>query len=198
MLGYIKGILTYVNEDSVILDNHGIGYLIKTTRTFLERAPKSGSEITLFVYMYVREDEVSLYGFLKTEELEVFKMLIGISGVGPRAAISVLSTLSVDELSMAVLSNDAKAISKANGIGAKGANRIIIDLKDKLKLEDMRGYREDGEMSDGSQDGLGEVAMALVSLGYSNLEAMRAVRAVENYEDLDTQALLKAALKKMV
>lgn len=201
MLAYIRGTLEYSTEDSVVVENNGIGYQIKTTASVLNKLPKLHSEITLFTYMYIREDEVSLYGFLSRDELMVFGLLIGISGVGPKAATSILSALSVDELRMAVLSGDVKAISKANGVGAKGAQRIIIELKDKLKLEDiLHGEEEDavtGEHVTGN-DVKSEAALALTSLGYSNMEALRAINKVKGSEDMDAETLLKAALKFML
>ncbi len=199
MLAYIKGNLEAINDDSVIIENNNVGYLIKTTGKVLSRLPSIHSLIMLYTYMYVREDEISLYGFLTTEELDVFKLLINISGVGPKAATSILSTLSVDELGMAVLSDDTKAISKANGIGAKGAQRIIIELKDKLRIEDMIKTGDSTESIDNNSNGIiGEVTMALASMGFSNSDAMRAIKKVDSYENMSVEELLKATLKKIV
>ncbi len=199
MLAYIKGNLEAISDDSVVIENNNIGYLIKTTGKVLSRLPAMHSLIMLYTYMYVREDEISLYGFLTTEELEVFKLLINISGVGPKAASSILSTLSVDELRMAVLSDDTKAISKANGIGAKGAQRIIIELKDKLRIEDMISFNGSEDSADNNSNGvIGEVTMALASMGFSNSDAMKAIKNVDSYESMSVEELLKKALKKIM
>lgn len=199
MLAYIKGNLEAINDNSVVIENNNIGYLIRTTGKVLSRLPAIHSLIMLYTYMYVREDEISLYGFLTTEELEIFKLLINISGVGPKAASSILSTLSVDELRMAVLSDDTKAISKANGIGAKGAGRIIIELKDKLHIEDMISFNDNEDSIDNNYSGvIGEVTMALASMGFSNSDAIKAIKKVDSYENMSVEELLKTALKKIM
>lgn len=157
--------------------------------------------IKVYTYMYIREDELSLYGFSSMEELEVFRILLGISGVGPKAAISVLTALTVQELYLAVVSEDVKTITKANGIGAKGAQRMILELKDKLKTEDMldAAYEESQASIVTSQgDVVGDVMQALVSLGYTNSEALKAIRKVEDSSEMNSEQLLKAALKKMI
>jgi Holliday junction DNA helicase RuvA len=150
--------------------------------------------------MNIREDDISLYGFASQEELEIFKILLGINGVGPKAAISILTALTVQELYLAVISEDIKAITKANGIGTKGAQRIVLELKDKLKMEDMLDAAYDNSVgaSPQAQDVSGDVVMALTSLGYSQSEAVMAIRKVDNSSDMDTEQLLKAALKKMI
>ena len=154
-----------------------------------------------YTYMYVREDEVSLYGFYSEDELEIFRVLISVSGVGPKVAMSLLSTLTVKELRLAVISEDVKSISKANGIGTKVASRIILELKDKLKMEDMIDSAYDAgtaSVVSGNGDARSAVVSALTSLGYSGLEAGRAVSKVKDAELLDEEQLLKAALKNIL
>ena len=150
--------------------------------------------------MYIREDEISLFGFENADELNVFKILLGVSGVGPKVAISLLSTLTVNELRLAVISEDVKAISKANGIGAKGASRIILELKDKLSMEDMidAAYNDSVVVQTATGDVRTNVISALTALGYSGVEAGRAVSRVDGSADMDEEQLLKAALRFMI
>lgn len=198
MISYIKGTLTAVFLDGIIIENNGIGYDIKTP-VMPDKLPKMGSECMIYTYMYVREDAIGLYGFLTREELDTFKLLIAINGIGPKAALAVLSTLTVRELKFAVLSDDTKTICKTPGIGPKGAKRMIIELKDKLELEEMGGESMPEESFDSApEDVVSMTAQALISLGYSNSEAYRSIQAVEGREDMDTETLLKAALKKMI
>ena len=151
--------------------------------------------------MNVREDDISLFGFLTQDDVDVFRMLIGVSGIGPKVALSILSELSTDDLRMAVLSEDHKTIAKANGVGTKTAQRVIMELKDKFKLDDVidsldrEGDQGSGEMS---KDVVSETALALTSLGYTNTEALKAIKKVEGAEGMTPEQLLKAALKRML
>lgn len=131
MISYIRGALEIKGDNYIVIECGGIGYQLMVSGKFMEKLPPVHSEIKVSTYMYIREDEISLFGFENADELNVFKILLGVSGVGPKVAMSLLSTLTVNELRLAVISEDVKAISKANGIGAKGASRIILELKDK-------------------------------------------------------------------
>lgn len=198
MFSYIKGIVTEVGADFVVVENGGIGFNIMTSQNVTANV-KKGENITVYTHLNVREDDMSLFGFTKKDELNCFKLLINISGIGPKGALAILSVLSMDELRLAVLSEDYKAISKANGVGAKTAQRVVIELKDKFKLEDISYVNaEDDLPTEGANDTMSEVAQALVSLGYSNFEALRAIKKVEGYDKLSSSALLKEALKKMI
>lgn len=201
MISYIKGILEDMTEESVILENNGIGYEIKVTGRMLMKLPKRGSQMKIYTYLYVREDAIGLFGFATREELQTFQLLIAISGIGPKAGLAILSTLSVEELRFAVLSQDVKTISKTPGIGKKSAERLIIELKDKMKLEDALRWEEEpieqGEEAT-KENSHTEVTLALVSLGYSNSDALRAIQAVEGSNAMDTETLLKHALKKLM
>lgn len=198
MISYIKGTLAAVMNDSIILENQGIGYDIKTP-AIAEHLPKIGGNCIIYTYMYVREDAIGLYGFLTWEDLDMFKLLITVNGIGPKAALAVLSTLSVHELKFAILSDDTKTICKTPGIGPKGAKRIILDLKDKFELEEPEeDVLQTDLFMDESENVTALTAQALVSLGYSNSEAYRSIQAVEGRESMDTETLLKAALKKMI
>lgn len=191
----------YADSECIIIDNHGIGYRVRTHGRTHENI-RTGQEVTLYTFLYVREDMLALYGFLRKEELQTFQILLGVNGIGPKAALSVLSTLRVEDLYYAVLSEDVKAISKTPGIGPKGAKRMIVELKDKLNLEDLGIGKEEEEaplpMETGDQDQISDVMEALVALGYSNGEAYRAVHKVKNAGAMDTEQLMKEALKVML
>ena len=199
MLEYIKGNVSYLAEDRVVVENNGMGCCINTSTNTLSQI-HSGEIVTIYVHMHVREDDISLFGFVTREELQAFLLLIGVNGIGPKGALSILSVLTMDELRMAILSDDAKAIAKANGVGVKTAQRVVMELKDKFKLEDVfEDLSGAADLSEaGNHDMISEVAMALTSLGYSNVEALRAIKKVDNYENLSVEQLLKEALKKIM
>ena len=200
MISYIKGILEDMSPGMVVVDNHGIGYQMMVPMRG-ESFPKIGQEIKIYTHMHVREDDVSLFGFLSKEEKEAFELLIGVNGIGPKVGLSVLSTLSVYELKMAVISEDVKTISKTPGLGPKGAKKLILELKDKLSFEELE---EDGvgavlfDTSADSSDSVMITIEGLVSLGYSKSEAAIAVNKVEDAKDLTPEELLKKALKNIM
>ncbi len=201
MIAYISGILASAGDNYIIVDNNGMGYKLFVSGKFIDTLPAVGSKIKVYTYMYIREDELTLYGFYSEDELYVFKTLIGISGVGPKAAMAVLTAMTINELYMAVMSDDVKAISKANGIGSKGASRIILELKDKLKVEDMLDISYNNSVKDnniGDTNVVKDVIMALTALGYSSSEAASAVRKIDSSESMESEQLLKAALKKLI
>ena len=184
----------------VVVDNHGIGYQMMVPMRG-ESFPKIGQEIKIYTHMHVREDDVSLFGFLSKEEKEAFDLLIGVNGIGPKVGLSVLSTLSVYELKMAVISEDVKTISKTPGLGPKGAKKLILELKDKLSFEELEEDGVGAEIFDTSADSSDSVMITiegLVSLGYSKSEAAIAVNKVEDAKDLTPEELLKKALKNIM
>lgn len=200
MISYIKGILEDMSPGMVVVDNHGIGYQMMVPMRG-ESFPKIGQEIKIYTHMHVREDDVSLFGFLSKEEKEAFKLLIGVNGIGPKVGLSVLSTLSVYELKMAVISEDVKTISKTPGLGPKGAKKLILELKDKLSFEELEEDGVGAEIFDTSADSSDSVMITiegLVSLGYSKSEAAIAVNKVEDAKDLTPEELLKKALKNIM
>ena len=202
MIAYIKGTAVYADQECIIVDNRGMGYEIRTSSATCSQV-RMGEEVTLYTYLYVREDMIALYGFLSREELRIFRLLLGVSGIGPRVAVSVLSTLKVEDLYYAVISEDTKSIARTPGIGPKGAKRLIIELKDKLDLSDLGlGEEEEESISTGESAGEDSQIMdameALIALGYSNGEAYRAVHKVAGGKVMDTETLLKEALKKMM
>lgn len=200
MYSYIKGILMETDEESVVLETGGIGYHVYTTGQTFSRLPSVGNEIKIYTYLHVREEAMLLFGFLTKDELRVFKLLLGVSGIGPKGALAVLSVMTTDDLRFAVLGEDAKAIAKAPGIGAKTAQRLILELKDKLSLEDafeqkLEHVQED--LANQMQGAKNEAVQALVALGYSSSEALKALNGIDITETMDVEDILKQALKKM-
>lgn len=193
MIAYIKGIVTEKNTDSIIVECSGLGYEVFTCGRDIQSVSKT-DEILIYTYLRISDDAHTVYGFLNKDDLLMFKKLIGISGVGPKAALSIMSTLSTFDLKMAIVSDDHKAISAAQGIGPKIAKRIILDLKEKVDLESITSIENEKPVNGGAQS---EVVEALVSLGYSSSEAYKVLRSIE-IGDLDTtEDILKIALKKM-
>jgi len=198
MISYIKGELVNILADSIIVENNGIGYGMNVPKTVTNQMPQAGTEIKIYTYLYIREDNMSLYGFLTKDDLEVFKLLITVSGIGPKGALGILSTITADELRFAILTGDAKAISKAPGIGKKTAEKLIIELKDKLKIKDISVLESDTEdFLDSETNSRNEAIMALVALGYSQQEALRAIKASAITEAMDSSQILKLALRKI-
>ena len=202
MISYIKGELTEVFEDTVVLETNGIGYNIRVPGSVLDRLPSVGSSVRIYTYLYVKEDAMNLFGFLNRDDLSVFKLLLNVSGIGPKGALAILSTIGPDDLRFAVLSEDVKTISSAPGIGAKTAKRLIIELKDKLKLAEVfETALANKEKASSENDVLlarNEAVEALVALGYASAQAMKAVQQVENAEEKDSEQILKEALKKLI
>jgi len=198
MISFIRGELAAVESDMALIDVAGVGYGVFMPNQLLERLPSIGQEVKLFTYLNVREDAMQLYGFFRKDELEIFKLILGVSGIGPKGGLNILSLLSVDELRFAVLSGDVKAISKAQGVGKKTAEKLIIELKDKLKIEDMIPITHEDVIDTSTQRGVqGEAIQALVALGYGNTESLQAVRQIE-IGNKSVEEVLKEALRKML
>jgi Holliday junction DNA helicase RuvA len=201
MFSYLKGELTEIYTDHIVVETGGIGYMLVISGQAMTELPSVGSDIKVYTYLYLREDILMLYGFLDRDELDVFKLLIGVSGIGPKGAIGILSALTPDDLRFAVLSGDAKAISKAPGIGAKTAQRVVLELKDKLSLEDaFEKKQENTARALGNASGSlvkNDAVLALTALGYSSSESLKAISKVEITEEMDVEDVLKAALKRM-
>ncbi len=200
MIQYIKGILADMDEESVIIDHQGIGFQVYISGQTFEYLPSIGLEIKMYIYFQVKEDAFSLFGFLTKDDLRIFKLLISVNGVGPKGALAILSVLSPDDLRFAVISDNAKAISKAQGIGAKTAQRVVLELKDKLKLEDAFSSQEelvknpDVALEKGVRQ---EALLALTALGYSASEATQVLAGIEITPDSDVESVLKLALRNM-
>ena len=199
MISYVKGPLVDIFEDTVIIEAGYIGLEIHVPLSVLDRLPGIGMETILYTYFQVREYGMCLYGFLNRQDLRMFKQLISVSGIGPKGALGVLSAMTPDDLRVAIISGDAKAISRAPGIGVKTAQRVILDLKDKIDMADVLPAQfaaaEGPEISAG---GVAKEAIeALVALGYSQTEANRAVGKVEVSDDMTSEDVLKASLKHL-
>lgn len=198
MISYVKGALAEKSGDRIVVEAGPVGLGIYVPLSVLEVLPPLGDEVKIYTYLQVREDDLSLYGFLNRQDLDMFRRLIGVNGIGPKGALGILSALSPDDLRLAILTGDAKAISKAPGVGAKTAQRIILDLKDKVSAEEMLASVADTDERTSvplMQEAGREAATALVALGYSNLEASKAVKNVQITEDMDAEAVLRASLK---
>lgn len=198
MISYIRGELVGIEEDKVIVDVSGVGFGIYMPVQSMNCLPSIGEEVKLHTYMNVREDAMQLFGFLTRDDLNVFKLVIGVSGIGPKGGLSILSQLTPDELRFAVMSHDVKAISASPGIGKKTAEKLIIELKDKLSIEDVLEHVSDtsSKVSTHANSGIqAEAVQALVALGYGNSEALKAVKKVEILEETTVEDILKQALK---
>lgn len=202
MIAYVNGIIDDIAEDNVVVDVGGVGMNVKISADTAARLPGVGEPVKLYTYTSVREDAFWLYGFLSRNDLEIFKKCITVSGIGPKGALSILSVLDADSLRFAIVSGDAKAISKAPGVGTKTAERLILELKGKLDINDSMINKEitsygEAHTTAGDTPQKREAVEALVSLGYGQADALRAVNAIENIENMDSSAVLKAALKHL-
>lgn len=202
MYAYIKGELAEINIDHIVIETGGIGYQIFIPGQTFEYLPALGEELKVYTYLYLREDAMILYGFLTKDDLELFKLLISVSGIGPKGGLAILSTLDADDLRFAVLSGDAKAIAKAPGVGGKTAQRVILELKDKMSLEDAFEKKTQHVQEAVSAPAAGSVkndaVLALTALGYSSTESLKAVSRVEITDGMDVEDVLKAALKHIL
>lgn len=202
MISYIRGELCDIEEQKAIVDVNGVGYGIYMPQQALSLLPPMGQQVKIHTYLNIREDAMQLFGFLTKEDLNVFRLLIGVNGIGPKAGLNILSCLSPDELRFAVLSGDAKAISATPGIGKKTAEKLILELKDKLNIEDMLEHAAHGGDSEDLASGTdtdsntmqAEAVQALTALGYGSAESLRAVKK-SSPECSSVEDILKEALK---
>ena len=199
MIYYVKGILTEYTEEGVVLEAAGVGYQILLPPSLMAELPSPGEEVKLYTYYQVGEDAQRLYGFKDRDSRSLFLQIIKVSGIGPKLAVSVLGTLGVDELRLAVVSGDVKAIAQAPGMGKKTAEKLILELKDKI---DMTSLISPGDAKAGSapvivSDAFSEAVAALQALGYSSSEALKTVRSLEAEEDWTVDDILQAAFRKL-
>ena len=200
MIAYIKGSLEDVTQGKVVIEQNGMGYEIQVPANLPEQLPSIGSELKLHTYLHVREDAMQLFGFITKGDLEMFQLLITVSGIGPKGALGILSVLSAEDLRFAILAGDVKAISSAPGIGKKTAEKTVLELRDKVKLEDAFEQKLNNTVqktANTSQKAQQEAIEALVALGYSQTEALKAVRKVKITEDMNTETVLKLGLKQL-
>lgn len=193
MIGYIKGEVAAIYEDRLVLENNGIGYNIYMPGSSLELVEGIGAVVKVYTYLCVREDAMLLYGFLTKDDLDLYRLLISVGGIGPKGGLSLLSVMSADELKFAIASGDVKQIAKAPGIGAKTAQRVIIDLKDKIDIVSQfdQMYADNGQKTQALSSVREEAALALVTLGYSQTDSYKAIR---NAQGDDVETILKSAL----
>jgi Holliday junction DNA helicase RuvA len=201
MISYLKGELAEVKENYVVIEVGNIGYEVSLPASSILELPSKGSILKLYTYLHVREDAIGLFGFLTKDDLEMFKLLITVNGIGPKGALGILSAISADDIRFAVLAEDAKAIAKAPGIGSKTASKLILELKDKFKLESAFEQRllnqSDKKEVSGVFGKREEAVQALTVLGYSGTEALKIVNLVDITEDMSSEEILKMCLKKM-
>ena len=189
MIAYIKGTVEQLAEQSVVLDNAGIGYTVNVSTSTLSRLPHKGELSKLYTYLQVKEDDMSLFGFLTQEDLRIFRLLISISGIGPKVAMAVLSAMNANQITSAIANGDAIAFSRVSGVGKKTAQRITLELQDKIKTPEATITEV---FSSDKQDAID----ALLSLGYSQNESVRAVLASAT-ENMPTDQIIRQALKKL-
>ena len=199
MIAFIKGILAQTRPGIVVLEAGGLGYEINVPSGVFGSLPGIGETVLLHTYLQVKEDGVSLFGFLKKDDLDMFRMLITVNGIGPKAALSVLSAATADQLRFAVLAEDMKAIEKIPGIGKKTAGKLILELKDKLRLEDAFEQKLVSDQEETGAGGMGDAAReaveALAALGYPSSDALKAVRMTEITPDMTAEEILRLSLK---
>lgn len=208
MIRYLRGILRETGETEIVVEVQGMGYAVNVPASMMEYLPELGEQVKVYTYFSVREDAMQLFGFLSREDLEMFKLLISVNGIGPRAGLGIMGSMSAEDIRFAVMSEDAKTISKAPGIGPKTAKKVILELKDKIDLEEMVvravGQEALGNASADAGTGAGnqsavvqDAIEALVVLGYPKTDAARAVRSVELTEDMTVEEMLKQSLKNL-
>ncbi len=195
MFAYIKGTLEEIYPQRVILEAGGIGYEIKVAESLIPKLPEKGSVVKIFTYFNVREDVQELYGFYNREEKAIFEKLITVSGIGPKVSMAILSVLSPAQLALAIVTNDIKTLCTAPGVGKKTAQRMVLELKEKIDQEALVG-QSTSDINSTIRSEHNEVIEALVTLGYQPQEAIKALDAIEN-KDQDVSTLIRLSLKLM-
>ncbi len=200
MISYVRGELAEILEDAVVVEAGGIGYRIMVPASLFGELPPVGNEVKIYTHFQVKDDGFSLYGFFSREDVRFFRMLIGVGGIGPKGALGILGVLTPDELRFAVLAEDEQALMRAPGVRRKNEQRCIMELKDKLSLEEAVERKRAGGGNAGTagqqeaRDARDEAVQALAALGYSPSEAMRAVKSAEG---TSVEELIRSALKQM-
>ena len=199
MIGFLRGVLFEKGSGYIIIDVGGVGYEVSVPANSGAYLSSEGEEVMIYTTMIVREDDVSLYGFSRKGELDAFKKLITVNGVGAKAGISILSAFTLEQLQQAIVFEDVKALTKANGIGKKTAERIVLELKDKFDAGETAPSADaaaEGQVPATASSGREEAVAALVALGYSRGEATNALAGVKD-TDLSTEEYIKRALKNL-
>lgn len=197
MIYSVRGKLLLTQPNLAVVECGGIGYRCLTTLSSQRKMPKAGEEVMLYTYLYIREDVLDLYGFMDQQELECFKMLIGVSGVGPKVALSILSDMTPDKVALSIAAGDSKSLTKAQGVGPKLAQRVVLELKDKIKgFEVAQGITQTDIAIPADTSNIGVAISALVELGYSQTEAAQALSKLDG--SLSVEELITGALRKMI
>ena len=194
MFAYLKGNLAFKNNENAVVDVGGVGYSLQIPFSTYRLLPDIDNEVKLYTYMAVREDNISLFGFFSNEEKRLFEQLISVSGIGPKLAVGVLSDIAPAEFSLSVITDDVNRLTKISGIGKKTAQRMIIELKDKMKKEDINDNVDVPNVQFSNNSNAEEAIAALQVLGYSNKDAVSMVNSVFK-EDMQVEEIIKLALK---
>ncbi len=197
MYAHIQGLVAEKTPEALVIDANGVGYLLMASANTLSAAPAVGAMMKCYTHLSVREDALELFGFATREEKTMFEKLKSVTGVGPRTALAILSALSVRDLSIALVTGDATSLTRAPGIGKKTAQRLVLELRDKVDNEELTGMAESGGASVRSGGAAGEAIEALMALGYQSSEAAKAIAAVGDKADT-TDELIRLALKGMM
>ncbi|NLW11488.1 MAG: Holliday junction branch migration protein RuvA [Clostridiaceae bacterium] len=198
MYAYIIGEVVHKEPEKMIIENNGIGYMINASSGLMEKFSAIGTQVKVHTYYYVREDQIALYGFPTREELSMFELLLTVSGIGPKVACNITGSMNPGQFALAVVTGDTKSLTSIKGIGKKGAERMILELKDKLKGRDMPSMSEaaaDNMPVIGHQ--LSEAVSALMVLGYSGPEAERAVRDVTTEDNQSVENIIRLSLRQL-
>ncbi len=197
MFEYIQGTLKYIGSDYVVVDINGVGFKIYTRVNSISGIVDKEENLKLYNYLNVREKEISLYGFSSKQELELFELLINVSGIGPKVALNILNNTNAKDLVTAIAFEDVKALTKLPGVGKKTAQKILLELKDKLSINDIDEDIRPSEFKE-ENSAVSEAILALESLGYDPMESTKAVRKVSNKNlNLTVEDLIKNALKEL-
>lgn len=206
MFAFIEGLLDYVDEDSCVIDAGGFGISVFISARTAMMLPNIGEHVKLYTYTAVREDAISLYGFQTRDDLNLYKRLITVNGVGPKVGLALLSALDADSIKVAIISEDSKKLASAPGVGPKTAQRIVLELKDKIKMSDeamISGVLHSNDIDVASANDKSATAemkdaiSALVALGYGQTDSRKAVLSIDGVENMDSSEILSAALKKL-
>ncbi len=196
MISFLSGTLAETGDRSIVVETGGVGFFVTVPSTLLDGLPPIGSAVRVYTHFHVSEDAIKLYGFKSREDREVFRLLIGISGIGPKVAIGVLSVMEADALKLAVLSNDEKRISRAPGLGPKTAKKIILELKDKFKLGDIGEYVSEGSAVPAASGAREDAMEALIALGYSPSESLSLISRLSVTPEMTSDEILSLALRQ--
>ena len=198
MIAYVKGALAFVYEASVVVDAHGVGYLVNVHPSTIGRLPQAGEDVQLFTYLQTTDSMQSLHGFLTREEVRLFTLLISVSGIGPKVASAILGTMTPSQIMMAIMAEDAVALSKAPGVGKKTAQRLMLELRDKIKNTDVTWENAQGVAGVSSVGGGAkqDALDALLALGFGRVEAMQAILEVAE-EEMAADGIIRLALAKL-